>query len=300
MRVPDGLTVIAVVNNKGGVGKTSISKTLAEYFACVKQVPTLAMDMDPQCNFSMRYLDMEPEDDPNGSFRPPLSPEFDPADPEMRSWSGRSSTADLFHSMDHGVIPYVTRYPQLEIVPGYGSKMRDVELVRREEVEAAIVERTREFLWTREVAELYSVIVIDTPPAKSPITRSVLRAATHLVMPTTMDDLGLEGIYGMLRYYQDERHRRGQQDTPLTLVGIIPNMLRRNTRQAREMLESLANPEYGLHEYTLNTGLGLRTAFGVVNSKGEQPESVFNLPPSDVARMEALAACEEIWSRING
>lgn len=299
MRIPRDIKVIAVVNNKGGVGKTTVSKTIAEYLAIVRGQTTLAIDMDPQCNLSMRYLNMEPEEDPNGSFFPPISSSFSPDDPDMRGWSGRSSTADLFYSMEFGIYPYETQHENLDIIPGHGSKLRDVELVRREEVEAAIVERTRLFLWTEEIAEIYSFVVVDTPPAKSPITRSVLRAATHLVMPTTMDDLGLEGIYGMLRYFQDERLRRGKQDTPLELLGILPNMYRRNTRQAREMRESLLQPEYGVRDYLLENVIGLRTAFEVVNSKDEQPESVFSLPENNIARVEALAACEEIWARMN-
>ena len=53
------MKIIAVVNNKGGVGKTTTSRFLAEYFSIVKNEKVLAIDMDPQANFSNRYLKME-------------------------------------------------------------------------------------------------------------------------------------------------------------------------------------------------------------------------------------------------
>ena len=53
------MKIIAVVNNKGGVGKTTTSRILAEYFSIVKNERVLALDMDPQANFSNRYLKME-------------------------------------------------------------------------------------------------------------------------------------------------------------------------------------------------------------------------------------------------
>lgn len=293
------IKIIGVVNNKGGVGKTTTSKTLSEYLALQNGLRTLAVDLDPQCNLSARFLPMEPEDDPDGSFQPPLHPQFDPQDPELQGWSGRSSSADIFAIASPGVFPYPTRYDRLDVLPSFGSRLRRAELVRQEEVEAAIVERLRAFLWTAELAELYDVVIIDTPPAKSPVTRSVLRACTHLVMPTSMDALGIEGLYGMLRFFQDESTRRGSGDAPLKLVGVLPNMYRRNTRQSRDVLESLSSPDSPLAPFLLQTPLGLRTAFSEVNYRDQAPESVFELPPSDMARQEAQAACDEIWRRVS-
>ena len=300
MEIPGGLKVISVVNNKGGVGKTTVTKALAEYTAQIEGYRTLLLDMDAQCSLSNRYLAMEQARDAAGSFAPPIHPEFRSDDPDMDGWSGRSSTSDLYYDMKYGIYPYPTGYERLEILPAHGSTLRAVDLQRREDIEALIVSRLRQFLWTEEVAEQYDVVIIDTAPAKSPVTQSTFRAGTHIVIPTMLDSLGMEGIYGMLRYYQDERMRRGASDTPLELVGILPNQVRPRTRQAKEVLRDLRNPELGLSKYLLNSQLGLRTALTVVNAREEEPESVFQLPPSDPAHQEAYAACEEIWDRILG
>ena len=48
------MRVVAVVQNKGGVGKTTVTRLLAEYFAR-KPLRVLGLDLDPQCNFSRRF-----------------------------------------------------------------------------------------------------------------------------------------------------------------------------------------------------------------------------------------------------
>ncbi|WP_019025519.1 MULTISPECIES: ParA family protein [unclassified Thioalkalivibrio] len=299
MKAPGGLRVISVVNNKGGVGKTSMAKAISEYFAIVHGKSVLGIDVDAQCSYSLRYLEMEAESDSDGSYKPPVSEEFDPNDPEMAGWNGRSCSADLYMDMTYGVTPYETPYHGIHVLPGWGSKLRTIELVRREEVELRILARMREFLWTEDIADIYDIVVIDTPPAKSPVTRSVLRASTDLVIPTKLDQVSMEGVYGMLRFYKDEKHRRGGDDTPLNLVGILPNMVRKNTRQTKQMIASLMGEGSVLSEYVLPHSVGLRTAFDAVNAKEDRPDSVFQLSQNDPARVEAQAACDEIWRRMN-
>ena len=51
--------VIVATTNKGGDGKTKTSILTAEYFSYVKGKKGLAIDLDPQCNFSSRFLEME-------------------------------------------------------------------------------------------------------------------------------------------------------------------------------------------------------------------------------------------------
>ena len=84
------MQVIAVVQNKGGVGKTTLTRVLAEYFAR-KGRRALVVDLDAQCNLSRRFLDMEYDSaDPDGVL-PPLHPDYDGAEEES-GWSGRSSS----------------------------------------------------------------------------------------------------------------------------------------------------------------------------------------------------------------
>ena len=80
------MRIIAVVNNKGGVGKTTTSRILAEYFSIVKNERVLALDMDPQANFSNRYLKMEIDPYQQEGRIPPLHSNYDPNAPEDKDW----------------------------------------------------------------------------------------------------------------------------------------------------------------------------------------------------------------------
>jgi chromosome partitioning protein len=90
------MEIIAFVNNKGGVGKTTCSRTMAEYLSKVKKRPTLAIDFDPQCNFSHQYLHMEIDPAAPEGLMPPIHPDYDSADPDDNDWEGRSSIAEIF------------------------------------------------------------------------------------------------------------------------------------------------------------------------------------------------------------
>jgi len=62
--------VITTANNKGGVGKTLLSKTLGEYAAMILGKRTLLIDLDPQTNLSRRYLDMQLLSDGSEDYAP--------------------------------------------------------------------------------------------------------------------------------------------------------------------------------------------------------------------------------------
>jgi len=86
--------VIVNATHKGGEGKTTNSIMLAEYCALIKGLKTLIIDMDPQGNFSGRYIPMEYDPAYRGGKIPAIHPDFEPGiDSE---WDGRSSIANIF------------------------------------------------------------------------------------------------------------------------------------------------------------------------------------------------------------
>jgi len=156
------MRILVVAQNKGGDGKTSLSRLLAEFFAR-KKLRVLAIDLDPQCNLSQRFLTMDHDPtDPDG-IMPPLHPDYDPNDvdtEEGQSWDGRSSIADIFRARP--VVPYKTSIEGLDMLPGHGAELREVELVTKEEVKQRVHSRIEEFLSLAEVQEAYDFVVIDT------------------------------------------------------------------------------------------------------------------------------------------
>src|SRR6266436_2717892 len=85
--------VIAVAQRKGGSGKTTCTRTIAELAAIPEAygLNTLAIDFDSQCSLSKLYLQMEIADTDDGMTRPPIHPDYDAAS-EGTNWNGRSSS----------------------------------------------------------------------------------------------------------------------------------------------------------------------------------------------------------------
>lgn len=287
------MKVIAFVNNKGGVGKTTCSRTMAEYLGKVKKISTLGIDFDPQCNFSHQYLKMEIDPAAPEGLMPPIHPDYNDDDPEDMEWDGRSSIAEIFYGQ--GVVPYPTYIEHLDLAPGHAEKLLAAEAVRRSEVVEKVHKQLTNFLTSADVKAAYDAVVIDTPPSKGPLTVSVLKAATHIVIPSVMEEQPVQGIYGMLQLWMQESLAR-EKTHPLKLVGILPNMFKQ-TRLHRDILKSLQDNS-AIGKYILPVKLSQRIVFAEIDSEDANPHSIFDFQGSHVAKDEALEVCHYIAERI--
>jgi chromosome partitioning protein len=281
------MRVLAVVQNKGGTGKTTMCRLLAEYFAR-KNRRVLGIDLDPQCSFSQRFLTMEHDDTSTDGIMPPLHPAYDPNE----EWNGRSSIADIFYRRE--VIPYETELPGLEMIPGHGETLREVELVGREEVKDKVHDRLRDFLNISDVQASWDLVVIDTSPSKGPLTISAVRAATHILIPTLMEQQSIEGLRGMLQLWRRENRVRTE---PLRIIGILANKYRKNVALQAGIYEALMNDDV-VAPFMISHVLGLRAAIADADHPEAKPPSLFELPASNIARIEAETICQYVEERL--
>lgn len=286
------MRIIAVVNNKGGVGKTTISKLLAEYFSYVKGERTLAIDMDPQANFSNRFLKMEIDTYQQEGKVPPVHPSYQSENPEDKDWDGKSSIASIFFG--ELVFPYPTAIDKLEIAPSHSSKLLLAEAVTRDEVVQKVYDQLAAFLKLEEVKEAYDNVIIDTPPSKGPLTISVVRAATDLIIPSLMEPQPIEGIYGMIHLWKSESLRRPESN-PLNLIGVLPNGFVKRGIIHKDHLEDLRRQ---MPDHVLDAVICRRLIYSEVDADGAVPPSIFDYPNSNEAKQEVLAACAEIEQRM--
>jgi len=287
------MKVAAVVQNKGGVGKTTVTKVLAEFFGR-KGKRVLVIDLDAQCNLSRRFVKMEYDPaDPDGVL-PPLHPNFDPADQES-NWSGRSSSADVFFSGE--VYPYPTALDTLAALPGHGPNLRQIELVSADDVRNLVHERLDKFLNQPDVQDAFDFVLVDTAPAKGPLTISAVRAATHLIIPTTLEPQPIEGLYGMLQLWRRE-HSTRKAENPLRIAAIQPNLFRKGVALHEGLLDSLKKDQ-ALASMLSPVILHQRIAIAEADYPGAEPRSVFDLPKKDPARAEVLSFCEFIEDQLD-
>lgn len=285
--------VIVATTNKGGDGKTKSSILTAEYLSAVKHKKGLAIDLDPQCNFSSRFLQMEIDPVSKDGKVPPLHSDYDPKNQEDAHWSGRSSIADIFYG--DPIIPYDTHVDNLEIAPGHGSKLLEAEAVTRHEVMEKVHLQIKNFIQLPEVQGLYDYIIIDTPPSKGPLTIAAFKAATHILIPAQMEEYSIQGIYGMLQLWKQETYCRTQSE-PIDLIGILPNKVR-GVNLHRDFLDGLKSSP-GISDYVMPCYLKERTIYAEVDVESASPRTIFDLHEAHVAKQEATKVCEYIYDRV--
>lgn len=292
MKKTDRFAILTVGNNKGGVGKSFLSKMLAEYAAMRLGLRTLIIDLDPQTNISKRYLEMERIPDAIEDYIPPVHPSWTPEDQE---WDGRSSSAEIWNVESGMIVPYPTSIEGLDILPGHAQKLENIERVLVQDVWIQVVERLREFLALPEVREMYDLVVVDTRPSKGPLTTSGVMAATHLVIPTEMEAPSVEGLYGMLSLQTQVNLRRPRHDQ-VELIGILPNKVQPTVLHRDFMAMLKDDPQ--VRALMLDEQLGYRTDFK--KSMLSADESLFKKPVSNKAREEAESVCKSIYQGVYG
>lgn len=219
--------ILVVANNKGGVGKSLISQLIATYIAFKKNKKVLALDFDPQGNMSYRFLrDTRIRD--MSSYKPPMHPEYDPNDPEDEGWDGRSSALDMW--TENPVVPYPTDLENLEILPSDAGLIKDIEAFEYSDSLESIVQRAYDFFAMDDFIECgYDLIIIDTPPAKGPLTQSAIRAATHILIPLELSNKSLQGLAGMVDLVNRQNVYRPANEQA-KIIGLLKNKVDYNKR----------------------------------------------------------------------
>jgi len=283
------MEIVVVANNKGGTGKSTLSVMLSNYFAR-QGLRTLGMDFDPQCNYSRRFVQMEIDPENPEIMRPPLHPAHESG---IEFWHGRNSTADIFYEGSF-VVGYETEVENLEIIPGHSTHLLGVERVTEFDLSEKVHSRLMEWFGTWE-EDYFDVVIIDTGPSKGPLTTSALHAADHIIIPAEMEELSVEGLYGMLAYWRGTNLQR-PKDRPLNLIGVLANKYDERLPIHRHYFDALSeHPMLG--KYMLPVKMHNWQDYKEAMMQDGKP--VLALPPKNKTRLEAESICQMIEERIH-
>ncbi len=249
--------IVAIANQKGGVGKTTTAINLAAALA-LRGKSTLLIDLDPQANSTMSFLDMPQV---SKSVYDAIS---DPAVP-LRDVILPSSLANL------SVAPSRIALAKLE-----------AKLVGELDAHFRLKDKIE------PVRKQYPHIVIDCPPTLGLLTVNALVAATHLLIPIQSSYFALEGTDDLLETIEKVRARA---NPALRILGVVITMHDKRTALARD-IRSQIQKVFGGKVFKTVITKSVR-----LEESPAYKESIFTFAPESTGATEYYSLCEEVIDR---
>lgn len=251
--------IIAITNQKGGVGKTTTAINVSAALAS-KGFRTLLVDLDPQANSSMSFLDVR----------------------DLEAAVYEALTEDDVHLPD--VIHPANEQENLFVAPS------TISLAK---IEAKLLGELDSYYRLKDeldrIQNDFDYVVIDTPPTLGVITVNALVAATHVLIPIQSSYFALEGTDDLLETV-DKIKARANPD--LQILGAVITLYDKRTLLARDIRDQL-NDVFGDRLFDTVITKSVR-----LEESPAYKESIFSFAPQSSGAYEYYKLSEEILSRV--